>query len=89
MPSRETVWFVPLIIVGLIVGSALTAFTPIFGIPILIVVALCFFGVQFAARASSTGRAAQLRRQARQDVEFTDDDRRTLTPSSAEPSARR
>jgi hypothetical protein len=88
MPSRETIWFVPLIVVGLIAGCALTAFTPIFGVPILVLVAMLFFAAQVAARTSGTGRAAEIRRQADLDVEFTDEDRRTLTPTQAEPSAR-
>lgn len=78
MPSRETTWIVPLIVVGLIAGAALTMFTPVFGIPIIALVILVALVANLRGRTSAEGRARRVRDQAEPDVQFTERDRETL-----------
>jgi hypothetical protein len=80
MPSRETVWFVPLIGVGLLVGMALTIFmSPAIGVPLLLIAAIVGVIVRLRRQASPTGQMEQFRERAADDVEFTERDRETLT----------
>ena len=78
MPSRETTWIIPLVVVGLLAGAAFTMFSPVFGVPILALVIAVALIANFRGRTSSEGRAQRLRDQADQDVEFTERDRETL-----------
>ena len=78
MPSRETTWIIPLVVVGLIAGAAFTMFSPVFGVPILAIVIIVALVANFRGRASSSGRAHRLREQASDDVQFTERDRETL-----------
>jgi hypothetical protein len=80
MPSRETLWFVPLVVVGLLVGMSLTIFmSPVVGVPLLVIALI--FGIVMRGRrqASSTGRMQDFRENApNEGVEFTERDRETL-----------
>ena len=78
MPSRETTWIIPLVVVGLIVGAAFTMFSPVFGLPIIAIVLIVALVANLRGRASSSGRAHQLREQGTEDVQFTERDRETL-----------
>lgn len=87
MPSRETVWFVPLLVIGLLVGMAFTMFlSPAIGVPLLALAAI--FGAIgfFGSRATPTGRMEEFRGQASPDVDFTERDRASLTPSESDPT---
>jgi hypothetical protein len=81
MPSRETLWFVPLVVIGLLVGMSLTIFlTPAVGVPLLLIALI--FGIVMRGRrqASSAGRMQDFRETAPSEgVEFTERDRETLT----------
>lgn len=78
MPSRETTWIIPLVVVGLVAGAAFTMFSPVFGVPILAIVIIVALVANFRGRASSSGRAHRLREQATDDVQFSERDRETL-----------
>src|SRR3954466_681123 len=83
MPSRETVWFVPLLVISLLVAMSLTIFlSPAIGVPLLLLAAIFgAFGV-FSNRSTSTARMEDFRDQAPQsDTDFTARDRTTLTPT--------
>lgn len=89
MPSRETVWFVPLLVIGLLVGMAFTIFlSPAIGVPLLLLAA--FFGAigWFGSRSTPTGRMEEFRSEATPDVEFTERDQSTLTPTESDPARR-
>jgi hypothetical protein len=80
MPSRETLWFVPLVVGGLLIGMSLTIFlTPAIGVPLLALAALFGVVMRLRRQASSTGRMEDLRGEAEPNVEFTERDRETLT----------
>jgi fucose 4-O-acetylase-like acetyltransferase len=82
MPSRETVWFVPLLVVTLLVAMSLTIFlSPAIGVPLLVLAAI--FGAVgfFGKNSSTTGQMEEFRDQARPGTEFSERDRETLTPS--------
>jgi fucose 4-O-acetylase-like acetyltransferase len=87
MPSRETVWFVPLVVISLLVAMSLTIFlSPAIGVPLLVLAGL--FGAigWFRGNSSDTGRMNDFRDQATADVEFTERDRETLTPTQGDPA---
>ena len=87
MPSRETVWIVPLVVIGLLVGMSLTIFlSPAIGVPLLLLAAI--FGAirWFSGRTTTTARTEDFREQAGGPVEFTARDRETLTPSESDPA---
>jgi hypothetical protein len=91
MPSRETVWFVPLLVVTLLIGMAFTIFlTPAIGVPLLLLAAVAGAIFRFRSQASAGGRMQEFREQGAQaqqngePVEFTERDRATLTPSQGE-----
>jgi hypothetical protein len=95
MPSRETLWFVPLVAVGLLVGMALTIFlTPAIGVPLLVIAAIAGAFGRMRRQTSSTGRMQSFRDQATEaqrggaPVEFTARDRETLAPTSGEHTGR-
>ena len=82
MPSRETVWFVPLLVVTLLVAMSLTIFlSPAIGLPLLFLAG--FFGALgwFRGNSSSTARMENFREEADAGVEFTGRDQSTLTPT--------
>ena len=83
MPSRETVWFVPLLVISLLVAMSLTIFlSPAIGIPLLLLAGLFGAIIWFRRNASETGRMEKFREQADTDgVEFTARDRESLTRS--------
>jgi hypothetical protein len=82
MPSRETVWFVPLLVISLLIAMSLTIFlSPAIGIPLLVLAAIFGAFGFFRKNSSDTGRMEEFREQAKPDVEFTARDRETLTPS--------
>ena len=87
MPSRETVWFVPLLAVSLILAMCLTIFlSPAIGIPLLVIAGIVGAMGWFGNRSTSTARMEEFRDQAKPDVEFTARDRTTLTPSEKDPA---
>ena len=82
MPSRETVWFVPLLVVTLLVAMSLTIFlSPAIGVPLLVLAAIFGAAGFFGKNSSTTGQMEEFRDQARPGVEFNERDRETLTPS--------
>ncbi len=82
MPSRETVWLLPLLAVTLLVAMALTIFlSPAIGVPLLLIAAIFGAFSWFGGRSTSTARMQELRDEARPDVEFTAGDHNTLTRS--------
>jgi hypothetical protein len=82
MPSRETVWFVPLLVISLLIAMSLTIFlSPAIGVPLLVLAAIFGAFSFFGKNSSDTGRMEEFREQAKTDVEFTARDRETLTPS--------
>ena len=95
MPSRETLWFVPLVAVGLVVGMALTIFlSPAIGVPLLLIAVIIGAAGKFRRQTSATGRMQDFREQAveaQQDgtpVQFDERDRATLTPTEGEHAPR-
>jgi hypothetical protein len=87
MPSRETVWFVPLVVISLLVAMSLTIFlSPAIGVPLLLLAGL--FGAigWFRRNSSETGQMESFRDEARESVEFTARDRETLTPTESDPA---
>jgi len=89
MPSRETIWFVPLLVVGLLLGMCLTIFlSPAIGVPLLMLAAI--FGAigWFGGNRTTTAGVEDFRGQADSGVEFTARDRETLTPSESDPARR-
>jgi fucose 4-O-acetylase-like acetyltransferase len=84
MPSRETVWFVPLLVISLLVAMSLTIFlSPAIGVPLLLLAGIFGAFGWFGSNRSATGRMEEFREQSptARDVEFTARDRETLTPS--------
>jgi hypothetical protein len=83
MPSRETVWFVPLLVVCLLIAMCFTIFlSPAIGIPLLVIAAI--FGAigWFRTHESATADMEHFREQVpSQGVEFTARDRESLTRS--------
>jgi hypothetical protein len=87
MPSRETVWFVPLLVISLLVAMSLTIFlSPAIGVPLLLLAGVIGAFSWFGRRSTETGRMEDFRDQARPGVEFTSGDRESMTESD---SARR
>ena len=91
MPSRETLWFVPLVVIGLLVGLAFTIFlSPAIGVPLLLIAVVIGAVGRMRRQASSTGRMQDFREQGvaaqhnGEPVEFTERDRASLTPSQGE-----
>ena len=78
MPSRETTWIIPLVVVGLVAGAAFTMFSPVFGVPIIALVIIVALVANLRGRTSSSGRAHRLKEQASEDVQFSERDRETL-----------
>ena len=83
MPSRETVWFVPLLVISLLIAMSLTIFlSPAIGVPLLLLAAIFGAFGWFGRHRSQTGRVEDFRDQAETSgVEFTARDRDTLTPT--------
>jgi hypothetical protein len=81
------VWFVPLLIIGLLIGMSFTIFlSPAIGVPLLVLAGI-FGGLGWFGRHSgSTGRVEEFRQQAQPDVDFTERDRDTLTPPESDPT---
>jgi hypothetical protein len=95
MPSRETVWFVPLLVISLLVAMSLTIFlSPAIGVPLLAIAVIVGAVGRVRRHASATGRMQDFRQQAvetQQDgapVQFDERDRQSLTPSQGEHTAR-
>jgi hypothetical protein len=85
MPSRETVWFVPLVVVSLLVAMCLTIFlSPAIGIPLLLIAAIFGAFGWFGGNRTDTARVDEFREQAKPDVNFTARDRSTLTPTESD-----
>ncbi len=85
MPSRETVWFVPLLAISLLIAMCLTIFlSPAIGIPLLILAAVLGAIGWFRGRAGATAQTQHFREQAQTGVEFTARDRETLTPAESD-----
>ena len=82
MPSRETVWFVPLLVVSLLVAMSLTIFlSPAIGVPLLVLAGIFGAAGWFRSNTGKTADVEGLRDEVRPDVEFTARDRETLTSS--------
>ena len=89
MPSRETVWFVPLLVISLLIAMSLTIFlSPVIGVPLLVIAGIVGAIGWFGRRSTSTARMEEFRDQARPDVEFTERDRSSLTPRENDPARR-
>ena len=85
MPSRETVWFVPLLVISLLVAMSLTIFlSPAIGVPLLVLAAIFGAFGWFGSRSTSTGRMEEFREQGQPGVEFTARDRDSLTPTETD-----
>ena len=87
MPSRETLWFVPLVVISLLLAMSLTIFlSPAIGIPLLLIAAV--FGAigWFNGNRSKAARVEDFRDQASEGVEFTSRDRDSLAPSESDPA---
>jgi hypothetical protein len=75
-------WFVPLLVISLLVAMCLTIFlSPVIGIPLLLIAAV--FGAigWFNNNRTESARVEEFRDQAREGVEFTARDRDTLAGS--------
>src|SRR4051812_4820912 len=83
MPSRETVWFVPLLVISLLVAMSLTIFlSPAIGVPLLLLAAIFGAFGWFGNRSTRTARTEDFREQVPQSgSEFTARDRSSLTPT--------
>jgi hypothetical protein len=94
MPSRETIWFIPLVVVGLLVGMAFTIFlTPAIGVPLILIAIVIGAVTRLRRQASSTGRMQDFRGQAVEaqqgaPVQFDERDRASLTPGDGEQTLR-
>ncbi|MEA2426195.1 MAG: hypothetical protein QOH13_2605 [Thermoleophilaceae bacterium] len=87
MPSRETIWFVPLVLVSLLIAMAFTIFlSPAIGVPLLVIAAIFGAVGWFGSNRTATGQMQEFREQAQPGVEFTDADRETLTPAESDPT---
>jgi hypothetical protein len=87
MPSRETIWFVPLLVVSLLVAMAFTIFlSPAIGIPLLVLAGIFGAFGWFRQNRSASSRVDSFRQQAQSDIEFTERDRETLTPPENHPA---
>jgi len=85
--SGVAVAILMLILMGAIVGASLTIGAPYLAIPLVLVVLFVWGGVRVAtAREGRSGIGEE--DVSDEDVEFTDEDRRTLTPPSATPPGR-
>src|SRR3954468_13979004 len=66
MPSRETVWFVPLVVISLLVAMSLTIFlSPAIGVPLLVIAAIFGAFGWFGNRSTKTARMEEFREQAK------------------------
>ena len=84
MPSRETVWFVPLVVVSLLVAMSLTIFlSPAIGVPLLLLAGLIGAIGWFRGNRSATGRMEDFRDQVpyQSGTDFSERDQTTLTPN--------
>jgi hypothetical protein len=75
-------WFVPLLVISLLVAMCLTIFlSPVIGIPLLLIAAV--FGAigWFNNNRTESARVEEFRDQAREGVEFTARDRDSLAES--------
>ena len=55
MPSRETLWFVPLLVISLLVAMSLTIFlTPAIGVPLLLIAGAFGAAVWFKGHDTKT-----------------------------------
>lgn len=82
MPSRETVWFVPLTLGMLLVAMSLTIFlSPAIGVPLLIIAGIFGAVGWFRGNSTPTARMESFRDEADSGVEFTARDQSTLTPT--------
>jgi hypothetical protein len=95
MPSRETLWFVPLVVVGLLVGMAFTIFlSPAIGVPLLAIAVIVGAVGRLRRQTSAAGRMQDFRENAAEaeqggaPVQFDERDRETLTPSQGEHTGR-
>jgi hypothetical protein len=95
MPSRETLWFVPLVAVGLLVGMAFTIFlSPAIGVPLLLIAVVVGAFGRMRRQASPTGRMQDFRDQAVETqqggtpVQFDERDRESLAPSQGQHTGR-
>ena len=87
MPSRETVWFVPLLGISLLIAMSLTVFlSPVIGVPLLLLAAIFGAVGWFGGNRGDTAGMEGLRDQARDDVQFTSRDRESLTPAESDPA---
>jgi hypothetical protein len=82
MPSRETLWVVPLLVISLLIAMSLSIFlSPAIGVPLLALAAFIGAIVWYRRRAGATGRMEDFREQTESGVEFTRRDRESLTPT--------
>jgi hypothetical protein len=87
MPSRETIWFVPLLVVGLVVGMSFTIFlSPAIGVPLLVLAAIFGAVGWFGGRSTPTGRMEEFREQAQPGIQFDERDRESMTPPKSDPN---
>jgi hypothetical protein len=87
MPSRETVWFVPLLLGSLLVAMAFTIFlSPAIGVPLLLLAAIVGGVIWFRRERTDTADVDGFREQSTGGIQFDQRDRETLTPSESDPS---
>jgi hypothetical protein len=87
MPSRETIWFVPLLIVSLLVAMAFTIFlSPAIGVPLLVIAAIFGAVGWFRSNEGDPGRLEEFRAQAQPEIQFDERDRETMTPPESDPA---
>jgi hypothetical protein len=87
MPSRETIWFVPVLVVGLLVGMSFTIFlSPAIGVPLLVLAAIFGAVGWFGGRSTPTGRMEEFREQAQPGIQFDERDRESMTPPKSDPN---
>ncbi|HEX6712521.1 MAG TPA: hypothetical protein VF066_04015 [Thermoleophilaceae bacterium] len=83
MPSRETIWVVPLLGISFLIAISLSIFlSPAIGIPLLAIAGFIGAVVWFRRNTSATGRMEEFREQVPDSsTEFTARDQTTLTPT--------
>ena len=75
-----------LVLMGAVVGGSLAIGAPVLAIPIVFAILVLWGGARLATRRGSPGIGTE--EPSGEKIEFTERDRRTLTPSEATPPGR-
>jgi hypothetical protein len=73
------------VIVAAIIGTSLTIGAPWLAVPLVFLVLVVWAGIRVASARHARGPGIGDEDVSDEDIEFTDEDRRTLTPASATP----